>query len=555
MPKESLPVEQILARIGEAAYRWSIAEDRIEWSDGAAAVFGLVSMESLATGSDFAGLVEKASGVSRSDHILTSSIQDPGDGVSYQIEYSVRPFGPDGPLLWIEDCGRWYADGGRQAARAEGVVRVVNERHAREERLAFLSRYDEETGLFNRSHLLDRLDEAIEQSLKLRVPSAFLVVAIDNLLLIHEAYGMHAADLVLAAVAQRIRGRLRESDVIGRFAPDRIGILLNHCEENEMSIAAERFIAAVGEDVVTTDDVSISVTISIGAVAIPRHARRREEAIERALETLALVGASGSGRFMAFASSLARAEERKDNAELSRQLVGALAEGRLKLAFQPVIDIATRQPVYHEALLRLVQPDGAVAPAAQIVPLAERLGLSRLFDLAVLDLVFGTLAQDAEAVLSVNVAPETAAGPDWLAKLADGLSRIPGAGRRLIVELTEVSAIRNLDDMTKFVARLHDLGVRLAIDDFGAGYTSFRSLRALKVDIVKIDGSFVENLASSPEDQLFVRHLAGLASELGIETVAEWVTDEESVRMLAGWGVQRLQGDAFGGATFTPVFG
>lgn len=555
MPKESLPVEQILARIGEAAYRWSIGEDRIEWSEGAAAVFGLVSMESLATGSDFAGLVEAASGVSRSDHILTSPVQDPGDGVSYQIEYAVRPFGPDGPLLWIEDCGRWYADGGRQAARAEGVVRVVNERHAREERLAFLSRYDEETGLFNRSHLLDRLDEAIEQSLKLRVPAAFLVVAIDNLPLIHEAYGVQAADRFFAAVAQRIRGRLRENDVIGRFAPDRIGILLNHCDEHEVAVAAERFNAAVGGDIVSTGEVSISVTISIGAVSIPRHARRRVEATERAQEMLGLALAAGPGRFLAFASSQARTEERAANAELSRQLADALVEGRLRLAFQPVIDIATRRPAYHEALLRLVQPDGTIAAAAQIVPLAERLGLSRVFDLAVLDLVFDTLAQHSGSVLSVNVAPETAAGPDWLAKLTDGLSRIPGAGGRLIVELTEASAIRSLDDMAKFVARLHDLGVRLAIDDFGAGYTSFRSLRALKVDIVKIDGSFVENLASSPDDQLFVRHLAGLASELGIETVAEWVKDEESVRMLAGWGVQRLQGDAFGEATFTPDFG
>ena len=185
---------------------------------------------------------------------------DAGQGVAFQLQYAVRPSGPEGPVLWIEDTGRWHADGGARPARVEGVVRVVNERHAREERLAFLSRYDEDTGLFNRSYLLDLLEDAISQSLKLRTPAAFLVVAIDNLKLINEAYGINAADRVIVAVAQRIRGRLRDGDAIGRFAPDKIGILLQHCEEHEMTVAAERFISAVGDDVVTTPDSVIAAT-------------------------------------------------------------------------------------------------------------------------------------------------------------------------------------------------------------------------------------------------------------------------------------------------------
>src|SRR5690606_25658296 len=115
-------------------------------------------------------------------------------------------------------------------------------------------RYDEETGLFNRSYLLDLLDETISQSKKLRTASAFLVVAIDDLRLINEAFGIQAGDRALAAVAQRIRGRLREGDAVGRLTASKIGLILNHCEEHEMAVAAERFLAAVRDDVISTSD-------------------------------------------------------------------------------------------------------------------------------------------------------------------------------------------------------------------------------------------------------------------------------------------------------------
>lgn len=554
MATDHMDVDRILAGIGEAAYRWTIADDRIVWSPGAGPLFGLSGDEAIATGGAYAALVDQQNGPCRQDAVLASSAVDAGDGVAFQIEYAMRTAGPDGPLLWVEDTGRWYSEGGSRPARVEGVVRIINERHAREERLAFLSRHDEDTGLYNRSHLLDLLDEALEQTLKLRTHAAFLVVGIDNMELIKEAYGLGAADRIAAAVAQRIAARLRDGDAIGRFTIYKLGILLHNCEEHEMAVAAERFIAAVGDEVIQTEDGAMSVTISIGGVSIPRHARSRAEVTERAHETLELARNVGPGRFIPFKPSTMIAAERRANAELSRDLVGALAEGRLRVAYQPVIDAVSRQTAYHEALLRLVQSDGTVALAAQVVPLTEKLGLARLFDLAVLDMVLAQLEANPRAVIAVNVSPETAAGPEWMARLAERLAALPGAGERLIVEITEATAIRSLEEAARFVTRLHELGVRLAIDDFGAGYTSFRNLRSLSVDIVKIDGSFVENLAGNAEDQIFVRHLAGLAHELGLATVAEWVRDEASAKLLAGWGIRYLQGDVIGEATLTPDF-
>jgi len=554
MPMDDASIEQVLARNGEAVYRWTIFDDRLDWSDGAARLLGIADPASIATGAAYHALSDTGNPVSRRDQVLKGLGFDNGEGVSYRIEYALRPQGPEGPVVWIEDSGRWYSEGSRRAVRAEGIVRVINERHAREQRLAFLTRYDTETGLLNRAYLLDLLTNTIADAQKFRTSAAFLQIAIDDLPLINAAYGLQAGDRAIVAVAQRIRGRLREGDAIARYSGGKLALLLMNCDEHEMQVAAERFLAAVREEVIVTPEAAFAITVSIGGVAIPRHGRSRADCLERAQESLDLARSAGRGRFVAFAPSPERAEERRANADLSRQLVGALTERRLRLAYQPVVDIATRRPLFHEALLRLVQPDGSIVAAGHVMPLAEQLGLARLFDLAILELVLKALADHREAVLSVNVAPETIAAPDWLALVTSTVRRRPDIGRRLIVEITETSAIRNIEETTLFVDTVHALGARVAIDDFGAGFTSFRSLRRLAVDLVKIDGDFVRSITASGDDQIFVRRLAELARDLGIETVAEWVQDEASVRLLAGWGVQAIQGDISGEASLDPPF-
>ena len=136
--------------------------------------------------------------------------------------------------------------------------------------------------------------------------------------------------------------------------------------------------------------------------------------------------------------------------------------------------------------------------------------------------------------------------PDWWASIESMMRAHPGIAERLIVEITETVEIQDLDDLRGFVRRLKDLGARIAIDDFGAGYTSFRNLRKLGVDIVKIDGAFVQNLARSADDRAFVQTLVDLARRLQIKTVAEWVQDEASVALLRDWGCDYIQGRLIG---------
>jgi len=150
--------------------------------------------------------------------------------------------------------------------------------------------------------------------------------------------------------------------------------------------------------------------------------------------------------------------------------------------------------------------------------------------------------------LSINASPSTMLEPDWIDNFANALAAHAGVARRLILEITESQAIVDLDRTAELFARVRALGVKVAMDDFGAGHTSFRNLRRLGVDIVKIDGAFVQNIARSADDRFFVRTLLELARNLGLETVAEWVEDAEAARILGDWGVDYLQGHHFGAA-------
>lgn len=306
-----------------------------------------------------------------------------------------------------------------------------------------------------------------------------------------------------------------------------------------MHAAALRIHACVRDEILVTGPGSIAVTISSGGVALPRHGRTAEEAMARAREALHIARQSGNGHFVPYIHSPARQAQRRANAALSTELVAALQERRLSLAFQPVVDIETRTPQFHEALVRINRP-GDVA-ASDFAAFAERLGLIRLIDRYVLDLALDVLVRTGRRI-SINVSADTVGDTEWMARLTTTLAARPALAERLIVEITETAMIKNLEEAASFVGRLHEAGCRVAIDDFGAGFSSFRNLRVLDVDIVKIDGTFVENLAKSRDDQVFVRILTELAKSFGITTVAEWVQDEETVAILKSFGVDAIQG-------------
>jgi diguanylate cyclase (GGDEF)-like protein len=535
---------EVLRSTGDVAYEWRLDTDALRWIGDVASLFGVTAAGDITSGRGFAQKVDAQDGKSRHDAINQASHGDTGGGVPYQVQYAFRR--TDGETTWLEDTGRWFAGSDGKPARALGIVRAINERHEREQALLRLAKFDALTGEMNRVHFTEVLGAQLDEALRFRNSLGFLLVAIDHLANLNESYGFDVAEDVIAQVAKRIRARLRGKDFLGRFSGNKFGIILTACTAEELAIAADRLLAGVRDETIATAAGPVAVTVTIGGLTAPRHARTVPEILSRVQDALHAARRKRHGSFAPYRPNIERDAFRRDSVRATDEIVAALNERRIELAYEPVVETKSRKVAFYECLMRVRRPDGRIAHANEIIPVAERVGLMRMLDYRVLELVVTELAAAPGLMASVNVSPASTVDPDWWSGLGAMLRANSSAAARLIIEITETAAIHDVDDARGFVTRVKDLGCRIAIDVFGAGHTSFRNLRKLGVDIVKIDGAFVQNIVKSSDDRAFVQSLVDLSRRLGLKTVAEWVQDEEAARLLADWGCDYLQGALLG---------
>jgi diguanylate cyclase (GGDEF)-like protein len=536
---------EILRSVGEAVYEWQLDTDVLMWSNSAAAVLGVTDTAQIASGRAYAARVRAADGQTRIDAVAQAGRSDDGDGVAYQLQYAFKRADAAGEI-WLEDTGRWFAGPDGKPLRAHGVVRAIDERHERESKLIALANFDPLTGELNRAQLTEVLSATLEEAVRFRSSCGVLLVAIDHLARLNEAYGFDVAENVIAEVAKRIRARLRGKDHLGRFSGNKFGVVLTSCTADELAIAADRLLAAVRDEPIATAAGPVAATVTIGGVALPRHARSVPEIFTRTLDALHAARARRHGSFVAYRPNVERDKLRRESMRATDEIIAALNERRIALAFEPVVEAASRKLAFYECLMRVYRADGSIVHANEVVPVAERIGLVRMLDHRVLELVVNELAAAPALQASVNVSPASTVDPAWWAGLSSLLRVNKSAAERLIIEITETAAIQDVDDARGFVTRVKDFGCRIAIDDFGAGYTSFRNLRKLGVDIIKIDGAFVQNMMKSSDDRAFVQTLIDLSCRLGLKTVAEWVQDEQAAATLSSWGCNYLQGALVG---------
>ncbi len=544
---EGLDLVGIQSELEETAYIWDITTDRIEWEQNVARVLGLASAAAIGTGADFHLMISPEHVARRRAAIVEGLSGERSRGVPYRVQYKLQPPGERGEnALWLEDHGRWWPGVDGRPVRARGVVRVVDDRYHEEQRQLFRSDHDELTGQLNRIRLTEALTATMARAERLQKPCAFMVAAVNNLSVINETFGFDVGDEVIAAAARVIREKLRGGDSLGRYSSNKFGIILGDCGPGAMRIAAERFMKAVRDATIRTSACQLSATISIGGVVLPEQADTVHKAVSHALQALDRAKHKRFDCFMAFEPSPSRETMRQRNIAVADEVISALDEDRMRLVLQPMVDARTRKPELYECLLRMERHDGSLVSAGEFIPIAEQLGLSRLIDRRTLELSVALLKQHSDLKLSVNVSGLTCTDHEWLV----ALQRLTGGQRslteRLVIEITETAAIHDVDQSVAFVDMLKELGCRVAIDDFGAGYTSFRNLKLLNVDMVKIDGAFVKNITVDTSDQVFVNTMIELARNFHMETVAEWVGDEQTCQMLEAAGITYLQGFHFG---------
>lgn len=546
---------EILSSIGEVVYDWELGTDRLTWGPNLVEILGPIASEALDTGLGYGERVARESGASRYDAIIQSGATDTGKGVPYQVVYALaqpRELG-QGPLVWVEDTGRWFAGPTGKPARAYGVVRVVTERHEMERKLALGAQIDPLTGVLNRAQLGEHIARFLQQAERSRKPFAVLLVALENLFALNRTYGYDAGDEVIASLARRLRENVRTCDVVARHAGNKFALVLENCDADETLFAAQRLLDLVKSAPFETSAGPIPASIRIGGVIGPREGRVPHVLLQRAEEALDAARQNNGKRFVAYTASLAREDARLRSLQVADSIVSALNERRVDLAFQPIVHAATGEVAFHEALLRIRLPDGSLASPAALLPVAEKAGLVRLLDQRVMELALERLAADLQLRVSVNCSVLTVLDPEWPERLKAAIAMNPSVSDRLIVEITETSLIEDFETTRHLIAVCKELNVKVAMDDFGAGHTSFRNLRDLDFDIVKVDGAFIQNIANSQDDRFFVRTLIDLARHLSLEVVAEWVEDESTARILRDWGVDYFQGALYGRAEERPT--
>ncbi len=538
-----------LARVAEAssparelAYAWNAATDRLDWESHAQQVLGLRSIEQISTRESFRALIAFEPAEQRLPWLGDRPITVPSNGVPYRARYKFMTEAGDG--IWVEDEGRWWTGPDGRPTRAVGILRTINAPDTSAGQLRHRNDHDELTGQLVRSRLIEALDAAVKKSRSREITTrhhAFLMIAVNHLSATNEMFGFQFGDEVLSAVGKLIRSNVRSGDIVGRYASNKFGVILNDCSAETMRMIANRLIKSVRGASIGITDREVAATISVGGVLIPSQADCIQKAIDCAMLALSHARLNPSEGFYAFASGTHRQSDRSRNLTIAREVMAALNDNRMRLALQPIVSARTGQPVFHECLLRIVQHDGTTVPASQFIGVAEQLGLAHVLDRRALELAIDLLKRDPSLHLALNVSAMTCGDREWL----DTLRSLAGTrcvAERLTIEITETSALQDVDQSALFVDTVKELGCRVAIDDFGAGYTSFANLKRLPVDMVKIDGAFVKDMSRNSSDRVFVKAMIDLSRHFEMETVAEWVGDDQTIEMLTEAGIDYLQG-------------
>ncbi|WP_425410314.1 EAL domain-containing protein [Hyphococcus sp.] len=529
----------------QTMFEYNPEADDLKWSDedAAARILAVNGRDLAATAKEFTSRI-----YGQEDSERASAFA--GDQDSYACEYRLKTNDHAGD--WVEERGGWIGAGPQR--RLIGVIRSIENRKQREAELSRLAINDDLTGISNRAYLRKVLDEQIDRLASGETTGAYLMAGVDDVGAVNADFGFEAADMVIVEVANRLESLLGPNDQIGRVAGTKFGIIIADCDEEQLRQLCVRFLNVVREHVIEAKGGAVAASICLGAVRLPEQAGDSYAAMTRAEAALDAAKRIGKSSWSAFSEKTDAVSMRRRNSHMSDVILTALNERRIRLAFQPIVSDLGETPKKFECLIRMLGEDGQNIPAPEFIPASERLGLVHLLDRRVLELAMNTLAVCPDIHLNVNISMETVKDFVWAEGYIALLRANQDLANRITVELTETQVIDAIDASIEFVSEIKKLGCSFGIDDFGAGYTSFRNLKAMDIDILKIDGSFVTGVSASRENQLFVRTLLDLARNFGMQTVAEWVDNEADAMLLKGLGVDFLQGYLLGKPETNPAW-
>ncbi len=449
---------------------------------------------------------------------------------------------------WVGINARVSYDESHQIIGIRGTARDITEQQLAAQRIERLAKYDTLTDLPNRLSLQEELAAAMEGG----SVGTLLFIDIDHFKYVNDNLGHRAGDQLIVGVAGVLKQLLQElPGQVYRLGGDEFAILIPEALRLEAQHVAERVLEAVRHykfaPEAGTGKLS-NLTASIGIALYPFHGADLSSLLAAA--DIALYHAKDQGRnrcvlFDQDSNSLRSTHKRVHWAQRFREV---LEEDRVVLYAQPVVGLASGEAVHHEVLARIREPDGSLTPPSEFIEIAETLGVVRDIDLAVIRKLTRFLASSAVPVNAryfVNLSRASISDEHWTRRLLAVLGESGVDPERLVFEITETAAMSELDVTLSFMQRMRELGCHFALDDFGAGFSSFYYLKRFPVDYLKIDGAFVRDLLHDEGSRTFIRAVCDVARGMNRQVVAEWVEHEEVARLLLNMGVQYGQGFLF----------
>ncbi|MDR6235702.1 EAL domain-containing protein [Pseudomonas oryzihabitans] len=439
--------------------------------------------------------------------------------------------------------------------RIIGAVLVFqNVTHARnlQRELSYNASHDALTGLYNRLKFEQELEAAWQQAQAGTVQHALCFIDLDRFKVVNDSAGHAAGDLLLRELGTLLRDSLRGSDAVARIGGDEFALLLRDCDLMQAEAVAEKLIASIGAVRFNWQDRLYDVGASAGIVAITAETRSPAELMSQADVACYTAKHAGRNRAALYRAGSEDVERQHREILMASGLREALEQHRFELHAQPIV--ATRDSgsdeQHVELLLRLRDVQGQLISPATFIPAAERFGLMSSIDRWVVRQVLVELVPWLQARpqlhVGINLSGNSLSDADFLPELLELIAASPLDPQRLLFELTETAVINKLSVASQLISQVRERGCRIALDDFGAGLSSFTYLKNFRVDYVKIDGSFVRNLDQDPLDRAIVESINQVAHHLGAATIAEFVESQATFELLRQIGVDYAQGYALG---------
>jgi len=429
-----------------------------------------------------------------------------------------------------------------------GMVADISERKAMLQHLKDMAEHDGLTGLYNRTYFQEELERVVGRARRDPVQcAALLYIDLDNFKYVNDTLGHAAGDRLLLEISSILHKRLRKTDMLARLGGDEFAVLLYNARHDVASAAAEALRRRLAEYAFRERGEAVDVGCSIGVAFVSADTVSAEEVLSQADLACYLAKRGGRNRVHLFdPADATNATTMSLDMGWSRRIKEAIEHGRFALACQPIVDTRTRTIVSFEVLIRMRDVDGTTVMPGGFLPAAERFGLSTDIDKWVIVNAIHALKAQRKTLpslhYSINLAGSTLTDIAVCDLIHEQLKVHDLDPAALTFEVTETVAIADIPVAEAFLARLQSIGCKTALDDFGSGMASFAYLKDLPVDVVKIDGRFVRNMAASPVDQAMVRAMNDIAHALNKKTVAEFVENEDSFRLLIELGVDYAQG-------------